>query len=254
MLGPRYVSLGGQRNLCAGCNRVPREVQIRPVLSFPRCGETRRLCQLCGESTRFPGLPFACHGQRVRISDATTTTTWNSPTREYIDERKDAMQEGAILQSCDGVAFEQREWERGVQDSSSSSAGRLVAALPNFDDGARAARNRSQLPPWPPPDIIGPTDVSCCSLLAQIVRKRLCKTTKHDYSDRPSICIECLLTVRFHRCHQRWTPRPWFEALPSPPTSSERASDSSGTGTKYGEVTIRQPSDIKHQPRLSRGT
>jgi hypothetical protein len=152
MLGPRYVSLGGQRNLCAGCNRVPREVQIRPVLSFPRCGETRRLCQLCGESTRFPGLPFACHGQRVRISDATTTTTWNSPTREYIDERKDAMQEGAILQSCDGVAFEQREWERGVQDSSSSSAGRLVAALPNFDDGAmfRAARNRSQsgLGPW----------------------------------------------------------------------------------------------------------
>jgi hypothetical protein len=42
---------------------VASEMQRWAALAFPgrRCGATGARCELCGESTRFPGLPSGCH-------------------------------------------------------------------------------------------------------------------------------------------------------------------------------------------------
>jgi hypothetical protein len=69
-------------------------------------------------------------------------------SREAQQVRDVALEDGE--QACDGVAFEGEVcWERGAQYLCAGFGWSLVAVLPNFDDGARRARNRSPCA-WPP--------------------------------------------------------------------------------------------------------
>jgi hypothetical protein len=126
-----------------GSLAVPVKAQIGlPVIQSPKCGEDRSLCELCRQSTRFPGCGAA---YRYRLDGQQQCDRSGLRGREDGETRCVAQEDSQ--QSCDGLACEGGRLFGAWGPVSMSSFGCRWTA--NFSDGARGARNRSQCP-WPP--------------------------------------------------------------------------------------------------------
>jgi hypothetical protein len=154
---------------------APSKRQHRAALSFPdpRCGETRARCELCGESTRFPGLRSACHRRRATLSDAATTGAGDERVggREY----RERTQKSTIVQRrCFWVGA----WgSRCVFDVGWSPPSRTLTMA---QEQHAIARN---LLAWPP-DVAGTSEqVLFYRFLFQVALFTARKACMHDYSD-----------------------------------------------------------------------
>jgi hypothetical protein len=85
-----------------GSLAVPVKAQIgQPVIQSPKCGEDRSLCELCRQSTRFPGCGAAYRYRR----DGQQQCDRSGLRGREDGERRCVAQEDS-QQSCDGLACE----------------------------------------------------------------------------------------------------------------------------------------------------
>jgi hypothetical protein len=95
---------GGQSDLHGldGSLAVPVKAQIgRALIQSPKCGEDRSLCELCRQSTRFPGCGAAYRYRRDGKQQCD-----GSGLRSREDEKARCVAQEDSQQPCDGLAFE----------------------------------------------------------------------------------------------------------------------------------------------------